>query len=61
MRKILQTTMMLIGAIALIAMTGTTNNPDDQFLYSGTCLLVLVVTAKIAASLEPKKKEVCDE
>ena len=49
--------MLLIGAIALIAMTGTTNNPDDQFIYSGTCLFVLVVTAKIAGSLEPKQQE----
>lgn len=57
MRKFLQTMMLLIGAIALIAMTGTTNNPDDQFIYSGTCLFVLVVTAKIAGSLEPKKQE----
>lgn len=57
MRKFLQEMMLLIGAIALIAMTGTTNNPDDQFIYSGTCLLVLVVTAKIAGSLEPKHKE----
>lgn len=55
MRKVFQWTLLTIAVIALIAATGETTNPGNQFMYSMTCMGVMVISAKLVGKLEKKE------
>lgn len=55
MKKIISTILILIAAIAMILMCG--ENPDGSvnLFWSGGCLIVFVIAAKIWEKLNPEE------